>query len=102
MINDKDKQEGQRRSMDAERQELQQATQRFIRSMFRTGVSLALLPVTRLPRKSQQHFQVAGREFTRGLATLVHGFAENLEEIAQDASIATNFEEGLHANEEPE
>jgi hypothetical protein len=36
------------------------------------------------------------------LATLVHGFAENLEEIAQDASIATNFEEGLHANEEPE
>src|SRR5258706_34464 len=102
MINDKDKQDGQRRSMDAEREELQQATQRFIRSMFRTGVSLALLPVTRLPRKSQQHFQAAGREFTRGLATLVHGFAENLEQIAQDASRATNFEEGLPANEEPE
>ena len=102
MINDKDRQEGQRRSMDAEREELQQATQHFIRSVFRTGVSLALLPVTRLPRKSQQHFQAAGREFTRGLATVVHGFAENLEQIAQDASIATNFEEGLPANEEPE
>ena len=102
MMNHKDKQEGQRRSIDAERQELQQATQRFIRSVFRTGVSIALLPVNRLPRKSQQHFQAAGREFTRGLATLVHGFAENLEGIAQDASIATDFEEGLHANEETE
>ena len=101
MMNDQNR-ERPRRSVDAERQELQQATQRFIRSMFRTGVSLALLPVTRLPRKSQQHFQAAGREFTRGLATLVHGFAENLEEIAQDASIVTNFEEGLHTNEEPE
>jgi histone H3/H4 len=88
--------------MDAERQELQQASRRFIRSMFRTGVSLALAPVSRLPRKSQQHFQAAGREFTRGLATLVHGFAENLEEIAQDASRATDFEEGLHTSEEPE
>jgi hypothetical protein len=88
--------------MDAERQELQQASQRFIRSMFRTSISLALLPVSRLPRKSQQHFQAAGREFTRGLATLVHGFAENLEEIAQDASIASNFEEGIQADEEPE
>jgi hypothetical protein len=36
------------------------------------------------------------------LATLVHGFAENLEEIAQDASRATDFEEGLHTSEEPE
>jgi len=101
MLNGQDK-ERHRRSMDAERQELQQASQRFIRSMFRTGISLALLPVSRLPRKSQQHFQAAGREFTRGLATLVHGFAENLEERAQDASRATDFEEGLPAHEEPE
>jgi hypothetical protein len=34
------KQEGHRRSMDAERKELQQATRRFITSVFRTGVSL--------------------------------------------------------------
>ena len=102
MINSKDKQERSGRRMDAEREELQQATGRFIRSMLRTGISLALLPVNRLPRKPQQHFQSAGREFTRGLATVVHGFAENLEQIAQDASIATNFEEGLPANEEPE
>jgi hypothetical protein len=101
MLNDQNR-ERHRRSMDAERQELQQATQHFIRSMFRTSVSLALVPVTRLPQKSQQHFQAAGREFTRGLATLVHGFAENLEEIAQDASRATEFEEGLHTDEEPE
>src|SRR5258706_16101553 len=100
MINGQDK-ERHRRSMDAERQELQQTSQRFIRSMFRTNVSLALLPVTKLPRKSQQHFQAAGREFTHGLATLVHEFAENLEQIAQDTSKTTNFEKNLPTNEEP-
>jgi hypothetical protein len=37
MINGKDEQEGHRRSMDAEREELQQATQRFIRVCFELG-----------------------------------------------------------------
>jgi len=69
MINGKDEQEGHRRSMDAEREELQQATQRFIRSMFRTGVSLALLPVNRLPPKPRQHFHAAGRELPTGSYT---------------------------------
>ena len=89
MINGKDKQEGYRRSMDAERKELQQATRHFIRSMFRTGVSVALLPVNRLPRKPQQHFQAAGREFTRGLATLIHELADGLEEMAEDADTSS-------------
>src|SRR5260370_34086224 len=93
MINDKDRQEGQRRSMDAEREDLQQATRRFIRSVFRTGVSLALLPVNRLPRKPQQHFYTAGREFTHGLATLVHELANGLEELAKDTNTSTNFGE---------
>jgi hypothetical protein len=93
MINDKDKQEGQRRSMNAEREELQQATRRFIRSVFRTGVSLALLPVSRLPRKPQQHFQAAGREFAHGWATFIHGLADGIEEMAQDANTSTNIGE---------
>src|SRR5579859_1730905 len=93
MINGQDK-ERHRRSMHAEREELQQATKRFIRSMFRTGVSLVFLPVNRLPRKPQQHFQAAGREFAHELATLIHGFADDIEEITKDASTSTNFGEG--------
>ena len=80
--------------MDAEREDLQQAAQRFMRSMFRTGVSFALLPVSRLPQKPQQHFQAAGREFTRGVATLVHELANGIEGMAKDASTTTLLEEG--------
>ena len=88
--------------MNTEREELQQATQRFIRSMFRTGVSLALLPVNRLPRKPQQHFRAAGREFTRGWATLVRELADGLEEIAKDANTSTDLRESSDTNEELE
>jgi hypothetical protein len=86
MINGKNNQEEHRQNVDAEREELQQATKRFIRSMFRTGVSLALLPVNRLPQRSQRHFQVAGREFTHGLAALVHELAHGLEKMANDSN----------------
>jgi hypothetical protein len=100
MINGRDKQEGYRRSMDAERKELQQATRRFITSVFRTGVSLALLPVNRLPRKPQQHFHAAGREFTHGLATLVHGLADGIEEMAKDSNPSTTLGDGPHTDGE--
>ncbi len=76
--------------MDVEREELQQATQRFIRSIFRTGIRLALLPVTRLPREPRQHFQATGREFTHGLATLVRTVSDHLEEMAKDVNTSTN------------
>ncbi len=46
MINEKDKQERQRRTMHAEREELRQAARRFIRGLFQTGGNVALLPVT--------------------------------------------------------
>ncbi len=102
MKNDKDKQEGQRRSMNAEREELQQATRRFIRSVFRNGVSLALLPVNRLPRKPRQHFHAAGREFAHGWAALIHGLADGIEEITKDANRSTNTGETPHTNGELE
>jgi hypothetical protein len=89
MINGREKQEGPRRTLDAEREELQQATKHFIRSVFRTGVRVAFLPINRLPRKSQQHFYAAGREFTHGLATLVHGLADGLEEMAKETNPST-------------
>ena len=98
MINGKDRQEEQRRSTNAELEELQQATRRFIRSVFRTGVNIALLPVNRLPRKSQRHFSTAGREFTHRLATLVHELAHGLEEMAKNSGATTSCEEGPHTN----
>ena len=102
MVNCKDRKEEQRRSTNAELEELQQATRRFIRSMFRTGVNVALLPVNRLPRKPQQHFSAAGREFTHGLATLVHELANGLEEMAKESGATTPFEEGSHTTGELE
>ena len=102
MINGNDKQEEHRRSIDAERKELQQATRHFIRSVVRTGVSLALLPVNRLPRKPQQHFQAAGREFTRGWVTLVRELADGLEEMAKDANTSTTLGENPPTNGELE
>src|SRR3989475_7907545 len=100
MRNDKDKQEGQRRSMNTEREELQQATRRFIRSVFRNGASLALLPVNRLPRKPRQHFHAAGREFAHGWAALIHGLADGIEEMAEDTNPSTTLEEGPPTDEE--
>jgi hypothetical protein len=100
MITDKNRQEEQRQNKNAEREELPQATQRFIRSLFRTGVNVALLPATRLPRESQRHFLAAGREFTRGWATLIHEFADGLQELAEDASARTQLGEDAHHSRE--
>ena len=88
--------------MNTEREELQQATRRFIRSVFRNGVSLALLPVNRLPRKPRQHFHAAGREFAHGWAALIHGLADGIEEITKDANRSTNTGETPHTNGELE
>ena len=100
MTNSKDKQEAPQRRLDAEREELEQAAERFMRSMLRTGVSLALLPVNRLPLKPRQHFQSAGREFTRGLATLVHELADGLEGMVEEANTQANCAEDSHTNGE--
>ena len=100
MINGREKQEGPRRTLDAEREELQQATKRFIRSVCRTGVRIAFFPLTSLPRKSQQHFQAAGREFTHGLTTLVHGLADGIEEMAKETNPSTPRGEGPHPDGE--
>ncbi len=88
--------------MNAEREELQQATRRFIRSLFRTGVSAALMPVNRLPREPQRHFRAAGREFTRGWAALVREFADGIDEIAKDTSTPTHYGEDAHTTGEAE
>jgi hypothetical protein len=100
MLHGREKQEVHSRSMDIEREELQQATKRFIRSVFRTGVSVAFLPVNRLPQKPRQHFRAAGREFTHGLTTLVHGLADGIEEMAKDINPSTILGEDPHTDRE--
>src|SRR5215469_1758122 len=71
-----------------ERDELAEATQQFVRSLFRAGVELALLPVNMLPPEPRQHFKAAGREFTRGLATLAHELADDCEKVVEEAEKA--------------
>ena len=96
MINGRQKQERPRSTLDAEREELQQATRRFIRSVVRTGVRVALFPLSSLPRQPQQHFRAAGRELTYGLTTLIHGLANGLEERVKESTPSTPLEEGPH------
>lgn len=98
MTNSQDEQR-LRRSMHAEREELRQATRHFMRSMLRAGVSVVLLPINRLPREPRQHFQAAGREFTHGVAKLVHELANGLEE---SASTSTHHGENSHSDGELE
>ena len=98
MINVQDEQR-QRRSIHAEREAVRQATRHFIRSMVRAGVSVVLLPIDRLPREPRRHFQAAGREFTHGVAKLVHGLANGLEEAA---SPSTRLGENSHTDGESE
>jgi len=69
--------------MDEEREEDRRASEHFSRSLFQAGIGLALLPISVLPPEPQQHFKVAGREFARGLATLVHQLADGLDEMAE-------------------
>lgn len=86
MIEDRNKQEGRRRGLAAEREELQQATQHFVRSMFRFGVSLTFSSVNRLPRGPQRRLQAVGSEITRNLAAFMHTLAEDLQEVTQNTS----------------
>jgi hypothetical protein len=74
-----------RSELHAERDELAQAAEQFVRSLFRAGVELALLPVNMLPPEPRLHFKAAGREFTRGLATLAHELADDFEKVVEEA-----------------
>ncbi len=97
MIHAKDRRQEYKRSIYAERKKLQQATRRFITSVIRAGVSVALFPVNALPRKPQQHFYAAGREFTRGLTSLVHGLFDGIEEMANKTNLSTTLGVGPHS-----
>src|SRR5437899_12340576 len=63
----------------SDRDELKEASEQFFRTLFRTGVHLAMAPVYMLPEEPREHFMTAGREITRGLATLAHELADDFE-----------------------
>ena len=67
-----------------DRDELMQASQQFFRTLFRAGVHLAMSPVNILPPEPREHFLSAGREFTRGLATLAHELADDLDKFVDE------------------
>ena len=63
----------------SDRDELKEASQQLFRALFRTGVHVAMAPVYMLPEEPRDHFITAGREITRGLATLAHELADDFE-----------------------
>ena len=64
--------------------ELRESSQQFVRALFRTGVQVAMTPVSMLPEEPRQHFLSAGREFTRGLATLAHELSNVFDKMAEE------------------
>ncbi|PWT71013.1 MAG: hypothetical protein C5B60_11490 [Chloroflexi bacterium] len=86
MMNTQDTKGDQRGRVPQEQAELREATRLFFRSLVHTGRNMTLLPVTRVPRESRQHFGAAGREFTRGWAALIRGFADRIDKVAKEAS----------------
>ena len=68
----------------SDRDELMQASQQFFRTLFRAGVHLALSPVNILPPEPREHFLSAGREFTRGMATLAHELADDFDKLVDE------------------
>ncbi|MGH2537024.1 MAG: hypothetical protein ACRDHL_06500 [Candidatus Promineifilaceae bacterium] len=72
---------------------LQRSGRRLAASVVRLGGSLAALPLALLPGDSRRYMrsagsnlQMAGREVTLGVASLLRAAADNIEEMAQELS----------------
>ena len=76
-----------------DRDELKEASQQFFRTLFRAGVHLAMTPVSMLPEEPREHFTSAGRELTRGLATLAHELADNFDKIVEEVKMDVKKDE---------
>jgi hypothetical protein len=100
MMYEKYKPENHKQVLHTGREELQQASRRFIGSLFRSGVNVALLPVIALPREPQQHFLAAGREFAYGWAALVREVADDIEEMVKESNRPTHHDAATHPPEE--
>jgi hypothetical protein len=74
----------------AEPEDLSFATRRFLGSLFKAGLNLAMIPVNMLPRESRAHFRTAGQEVTRGVAAVTHQAAQRLDELADESKSSTH------------
>jgi hypothetical protein len=92
-----DRQQEPRRPEQHDRDELEEATRRFLHSLVDTGRSATLRPINRMPRQPREHFLAAGREFVRGWAALVNEFADAIERVATESSTATHPGDDAHA-----
>jgi hypothetical protein len=64
--------------------ELKETSQQFFSTLFRVGIHVALTPMSLLPEEPREHFASAVREFTRGLTTLAHELADNVDKIVEE------------------
>ena len=81
-------QEGQASNTRNEREELQQAAQTFINSLFQAGTELVKIPVKMLPQESRGHFLAAGRELSQGFSKLAGRLADELDKMAKEEKTA--------------
>ncbi len=68
----------------ADFEELKEATQHFFTTLVRVGMNLATTPVSQLPEETREHFANAAREFTRGFSTLAHELATTVEKVSEE------------------
>jgi hypothetical protein len=73
----------------ADTEDLSYAARRFLSSLLKAGANLAMIPINVLPRESRSHFRAAGREVTRGVASLTRQMANRLDEMADEPKSPT-------------
>jgi len=71
----------------ADFEELRQASQDFFNTLVRVGIHLATTPVSQLPEEPREHFANAVSEFTRGLSTLAHELASTVEKVSEEVNL---------------
>jgi hypothetical protein len=89
MAENRAKQEGQAQTSEtpvykSDLDELKEASQYFVRSLFRAGLHLAMAPMYILPEEPREHFMTAGNEITRGLSSLAHELADSFDRIVDE------------------
>ena len=65
-------------------EDVRTSTRNLLASLFKAGASLIALPVSVLPHDSQTHMRTAGREFTRGVASLAREVADALNKATEE------------------
>jgi hypothetical protein len=69
----------------AAQEDARTSTRHLLQSLFKAGASLVALPVSMLPHDSQTHMRAAGREFTRGVASLTREVTDALEKATEES-----------------